>query len=279
MPKVSKNAVYVFDFTLPQSVGTPNEIVTKLCKIAKKFTFQLEKGSETGYMHYQGRMSLRTKTRSGALQKQMSQTDLKGMHVSVTSNQNKDNCFYVLKDDTKVDGPWSDKDLPRYIPRQYRIDKLRPWQDKVLQSANVFNSREINAIIDYKGGIGKSTIAGYASCKYDYLYINVTSDAERIVSTVADILISREEREPKLMFVDIPRSYNSKRLPSLFTAVEIIKGGIVSDTRYRYRSWCYDSPALWVFINEDLPTHLQSRDRWKFWKIVDNDLVPSVPVL
>ena len=36
------------------------------------------------------------------------------MHWSQTSNENKDNDFYACKDETRLAGPWTDKDYYMY---------------------------------------------------------------------------------------------------------------------------------------------------------------------
>ena len=55
------NPVAVFDFTL-KAEGITREQVEKWLKLeCKTWTFQLEKGEETGYLHWQGRCSYRNK--------------------------------------------------------------------------------------------------------------------------------------------------------------------------------------------------------------------------
>ena len=36
--------------------------------------------------------------------------------------------FYCMKDETRVAGPWSDKDVPAFIPKHFRNIELRDWQ-------------------------------------------------------------------------------------------------------------------------------------------------------
>ena len=71
----------------------------------KKWTFQLERGEKTGKLHFQGRFSLKSKTRLTGLVKLLPKA-----HFSVTSNENRTNCFYVEKEDTRIKGPWRDTD-------------------------------------------------------------------------------------------------------------------------------------------------------------------------
>lgn len=57
------NAVTRWDFTL-KTEGTASEELKKfLSAIAKKWCFQLERGEENGFLHYQGRVSLKVRTK------------------------------------------------------------------------------------------------------------------------------------------------------------------------------------------------------------------------
>ncbi len=47
----------VYDFRYSKEEKTPQDIIDLLKGIAKKYVFQLEKG-DTGYLHYQGSLSL-----------------------------------------------------------------------------------------------------------------------------------------------------------------------------------------------------------------------------
>lgn len=276
--KVKTSQCNVFDFTLSEEYGgSPAAVIEALRPFCKKYAFQLEQGSTTGFRHFQGRVSLISKKRQGELRKFMAGIDiLKHARWSVTSTNAKGDEFYVLKAETRIDGPWTDRN-ERYIPLQYRVT-LRPWQNTILERRLIFDSRHINVIVDSKGGIGKSTLAGVGLCKYDAIWLSCMSDSERLTASVCDILSTRNERHPKLMFLDLPRSLNAKKLPSLFAAIEMIKNGVVCDTRYHYRQWVFDSPHIWVFCNMSIPVELLSRDRWLFWRINQNmDLEPIDP--
>lgn len=80
------------------------EIEDFLKEHCKKWCYQLEL-SASGRYHYQGRFSLKSKTRLTGLVKLW-----KGAHFSVTSNENRTNNFYVEKTETRIDGPWKDSD-------------------------------------------------------------------------------------------------------------------------------------------------------------------------
>jgi len=101
------------------------------------------------------------------------------------------------------------------------------------------------------------------------------------VASVCDILMAKQMRDPKCIFIDLPRAMDKKHLRGLFTAIEQIKKGKVFDTRYSYKEWWFDSPQVWVFTNIPPKTHYLSADRWNLYQIVNGalaDFVPVVPV-
>ena len=83
------NGVFCWDFTLDGEVEC-EEVKEWLKKLAKKWCFQLEKGEKTGYVHYQGRVSLIVKVRMPELKW--------GVHWTVTCKENVSNWDYVSKD-------------------------------------------------------------------------------------------------------------------------------------------------------------------------------------
>jgi len=148
---MAKNECCVWDFTLTKSeVKDLSDLKDKIKKDCKKWCFQLERG-ESGYEHYQGRVSLKIKSRKGP--------SWYKIRWSPTSGENKDNDFYCCKDDTRIAGPWKDTDKEIYMPRQFRDIKLYQWQQFILDSVKIFDDRTINLLYCPEGNKGKSTVA------------------------------------------------------------------------------------------------------------------------
>ena len=281
--------VYNYDFTFfgPAGGTLPpyEEFINLIRPLFKKWVFQLERCPTTRKLHYQGRGSLFKKKRHPELCILLNQTQLRGMDVSESStNSTQAEVFYALKYDTQVEGPWSDTTwkAPQYIPRQYRglIDRTHPWQTTVLDSRNEFNDRVVNLVIDASGNNGKSTVAALAALHHGALDLPPIGDHKELLQVVTDVLIAREEREPGLVFVDLPRSVtlDCKRLAPFMVAIEQIKKGHVCDVRNRYREWWFDSPAIWVFVNHPPELKFMSKDRWKLWRInAKKELVIMTP--
>ena len=282
--------VYVYDFTFfglkDEEFPEVEDFIKSLQPWAKRWVFQLEACPTTGRHHYQGRMSLIKKKRHGELCAALNQCDLRGMDVSESSNESKSKeIFYMMKEETRVEGPWDDRSYkpPPYIPRQYRglIETLHPWQKTVLESRLDHNCRAIDVIVDTRGHIGKSTVASLGRLHYGALDLPPIGDSKELLQVVCDQLMARNERDPGLVFVDCPRSLDQRRMAPYWIAIEQIKKGYVCDVRYHYKEWDFDSPRLWVFMNEEPPLGALSRDRWKFWQVnpITKTLEPYVPIV
>lgn len=268
---MAQNAVCVWDFTIPMERITADELKEKIKEVAKSWCFQGEQGENTGYKHWQGRISLKVKSRKGP-------SLVEGTHWSITSGENKDNTFYMMKSETRIEGPYSDKDVERYIPRQYRNIKLYQWQEKIKESANFFEPRKINLIYDKAGNNGKSTIASICELLYDGIDCPPLNDFKELIALVCDICMDRNTRDPKIIFFDLPRALDKDRLNGMYSAIEQIKKGKLYDCRYKYKCWWIDAPQCWVFSNILPNKALLSADRWNIWEInkENQTLIPWV---
>lgn len=275
--------VFTYDFTYfgqkDQDTGQldfpeKEEFVTMIQPLFKKWVFQKEACPTTGTVHYQGRGTLYKRKRHPELCNLLNTTPLRGMDVSESSNNSKqDEIFYALKYDTKIDGPWDDKTWvkPTYIPRQYRdkMERLYPWQNYVLESRSTFEDRQINLVYDPSGNNGKSTVAALGDLMYGALDLPPVGDHKELLQVVCDVLMAKQERKPGLVFVDLPRglTMDPRKFGPFMVAIEQIKKGKVADLRFHYKEWWFDSPQVWVFANHLPNLKLMSQDRWVFWTI------------
>lgn len=276
---VHRGQVMIYDFTFFGKAGsdgppTVERFVELLQPIFKKWVFQLEACPTTGRLHYQGRGSLFKQKRQPELCAMLNETDLRGMDVSESSNNSKQfEVFYSLKHDTRVEGPWCDRSWikPAYVPRQFRglIDRLYPFQKSILDTRLDFNDRQVNVLYDPTGCNGKSTMASLAELHFKGLDLPPIGDHKELCQVVCDILMARQQRDPGIVFVDLPRTLTlePKKLAPFMVAIEQIKKGHVCDVRHHYRDWWFDSPAVWVCCNHMPDVRYMSRDRWRFWTI------------
>lgn len=256
-----KSNVCCYDFTVGKKFITKDALIKILSKNCKKYSFQLEKGEETNYLHFQGRFSLKIKKR---IKQVIELFNCKEIHFSITSNANRDNMFYVEKEETRVDGPWTDKDKPIYIPRQIReIEKLRPFQEKIIELSKVWDTRTINLIYCPKGNKGKSILKGYMFVNKLGRFLPFCNNYQDIMRMVCNLPTSN------CYLIDLPKALNKERLGGMWSAIETIKDGYAYDDRYNFTEKYFDCPNIFVFTNKEPDYGDQSLDRWKIWTIDD----------
>ena len=123
----------MYDITLSCEKIELKQVKDFLKEYCKKWCFQQEKGEKTGYLHWQIRGSLKNKVRMNVMMRYIKDAfgyeNVSPDGLSRTSNENKDNDFYCLKEATRVDGPWKDTDEEIFIPLQIEeIEMLRRYQ-------------------------------------------------------------------------------------------------------------------------------------------------------
>lgn len=275
MPKAKSGPVAVFDFTLPSEGITPAAIIQGLTGLCKKYAFQEEK-SDSGYLHYQGRVSLIKKRREGVARSSFKREPcFKKIHLSITSTNGMGDMFYVTKDDTRINGPWTDKDeKPEYVPRHIRECKeLRPFQAEILRMAHVYDPRKIDVIYCPEGNKGKSTLIGKA-CAAGHGVMPPCFDYKDILRMVYGMPTS------KAYFVDMPRAMPQDKMAGFFSGLETMKDGRAYDDRYKFKQRFFDSPRIFLFTNRMPDLRHLSKDRWVLWTISPEfELVSHVPVV
>lgn len=246
------NAVYGWDFTLDGKIEC-NELIEWLKLIAKKWVFQLEKGEKTGYIHWQGRVSLITKVRLPELKW--------SIHWSVTSKECKDCWDYVSKEATRIGSTYRWDDV--YVPRQIReVGELFGWQKSVIEMSSRWDSRKVNVLLDREGCKGKSVLVGKMCCELKIARkIPPLSNYKELMGMVMCM------PESRCYLIDMPRALDKNKQEEFYSAIESIKDGHVWDNRYTYKEKWFDSPNIWVFTNVPPNRRLLSADRWKIWEI------------
>lgn len=236
-------------------------------KWGKAWTFQKEKG-DTGYEHYQGLISLKVRRTVSAAKKIIAETSVLPQYFEPIANSNikaGTEAFYASKPDTRIDGPWTDKDQPLYVPRHVReMEILFPWQKTIVDSAKIYDGRAIDCIVDAPGNKGKSCLASYIRVYKIGMGIPFINDHKDLMRMFMDM--------PKmpLYILDMPRAIAKDRLNQLWAAIETVKSGYAYDDRYHWRHEDFDRPRIWVFTNEPPDTRCLSEDMWRFWRITED---------
>jgi len=266
----------VWDITISAEHNSKDVVQEAFEAIAKKWAFQLEAGGTTGYRHYQCRISLVKKKTQNMFVAILRDKEIEGFHVSPTSsNACKGAPFYVMKEDTRVEGPWTDKDeapkptLPTV--ELMHTQGLRPWQNSLLWQVDAYENRKIHIVVDVGGNVGKG-----AFCKYCWFHgygqpvppMTVTEDIVQFVMC---------QPPSKLYLIDLPRAMPKDRLAGLYAGIESLKDGQLYDKRYKGTFKYIPEPNIIVFTNKFPKMSHLSPDRWIFWSVVDYELVPVQP--
>lgn len=266
MKPFQENTCKTYDWTLFLTDDEEHEIsidqlVANLNASCAKWTFQLEETPTTGSLHWQGRLSLKTKGRRAQA---VAAIGYDWAEVSITSNANRDNMFYVLKEETYMGIRMRDTENEEqmFIPWDVELMvQLRNWQQVVVDSAEVRELRKVNIIVDERGGKGKTSLGRYISVHRIGEYIPPMNDFQQLMEVVMDL------PKAKLYMIDIPKATDKGNLAGLFSAIEWLKSGCAYDRRYKFRREFFNPPQVWVFTNKLPNPEWLSADKWKVWKI------------
>jgi hypothetical protein len=263
---MSINAISTMDFTYSSTDDEEYKAI-KVWMIGncKKWTFQYEEG-DSGYLHYQGRFSLKKKRRIQELKAPFA------WHLSATSKENTNNSFYVDKEDTRRAGPWRDTDHTPIETKQMEMMKkwgLYPWQKKLTLKSVNFCLRTIDLIFDPTGNCGKSLFSEYM--EYNGLAEEVPP--YRMMDDLYQWVYGRPTK--KCYIFDMPRGLKKDNLGDFYSGIEVIKNGVAYDKRNYPKKKRFDRPRIFVFTNTLPKFSLMSKDRWNLWTIdEDKELIP-----
>lgn len=253
MSHKTKNPIAVWDYTAPTSLLSFDQVITFLKDNGKHWVFQKELG-KSGYEHWQIRISLNNKTRTAPF--------LANGHPTPTSNTGSTTFDYVMKEETRIEGPWDDKSYKEEPWDLAMIKEWHPWQSDIFKSLKKRDDRIINVLVDHEGGIGKSKVFKKALYEEWAGVIPVIGDAKDIIQACCSM------GPYPAYIVDFPRSGESElHTKSIFKAIEQIKNGVVMDFRYNFKKLIMGSPVIWIFTNETPNLSYLSKDRWRLYSI------------
>lgn len=267
-----------WDFTLPCPIEADDNIPARCASInlkCKAWAFQLEL-SETGYRHINGRFSLRTKKRFTELRSLFNEPIWTGIHFSPTANANSGNFNYVIKDDTRIDGPWTDKDKPITLTKQMELFKswdLYPWQKTLHSISQQFCLRTIDLIYDPSGNAGKSLFSEWM----ELIGIAEEVPPYRMMDDIFQWVATRPIKSTYI--IDMPRGMKKDKLADFYSGLEVIKNGVAFDKRYKAEKVRFSRPRVFVFTNTLPAFDLMSKDRWHVWTINESKGLVTYAIL
>lgn len=283
---MSHSAIAVWDATYFATIEQKDTIHKWLKMYCKKYTFQLENGTECDpdadevSQHFQLRFALIKKVRGTTLFKLFTENDIDGIHARPTStNAMNGNWSYVMKG-KPVAGPWTDEDdaeeeekkkveeeIPSWVKDGY---KPRPFQDEIetmfenyskLTRDEKHKNRTIHWLMNVSGNIGKGVLV--KRLQYRKLATKVPPmETEKIMG----FLCSKRTHYIGYIF-DLPKAQTDKAMKSFANSLESIKEGYFYDWRNKAKERYIDPPMVWVFSNLKPPVKFLSMDRWVIWHV------------
>lgn len=259
------NPICGYDFRYNADALTVDELKGILNRLCKAWCFQIEEG-DTGYLHYQGRLRLIKKRRK---MKALTLFDVRPNYFEPTLNKEfeQGDAFYMMKEDTRKDGPWTDKDEVVVQTTQLKMYKSwaeRPFQTTLRNMASEFDLRKIDLIYDATGNCGKSLFS--EAMEYDGLAEEIPPF--RLMDDIFQWVCSRPKK--KCYIVDMPRGMKKDKLGDFYSGIEVIKNGVAYDKRYNAKKVRFDRPRVFVFTNTLPCLDLMSKDRWNIWFVTEN---------
>lgn len=270
------NPICVYDVTLPADVATVPVVKKSLQELAKKWVFQKERGEEeNGYVHYQIRCSLfKPKRWKECVPLFRKSSDIwKKSDIRPTSTNASQKFSYVMKLDTRVEGPWADNDPPQppLTPTIEWINQhgLQPWMESVISKFPKYEHRTINVIYDPAGDSGKSSFGEWV----EYHGLAQELPMMFMMEDLVQFLMCTYKVEKRLpLLIDLPRAVNKDKLTGFFTGIEQIKNGKLYDKRYKGRTMRIARPQVWLFTNAEFDRSKLTDNRWVYWTIKNGEL-------
>jgi len=230
----------------------------------KKWVYQLEK-SKNDMMHYQCVISLHKKEFSKKVLSSISSyTGIKEDYINISPSLTGNTSFnYAMKEETRVEGPWSNKMLEENLQVEtLALDKFYTWQKIVFHIAmGKPDDRSIHWFYDTKGNRGKTQLTRMLLAKHgkEVGVIPCVGTSNQLVSAIINMGMR------KTYILDIPRSKSGgswdDRVADLMLTIESIKNGLLVSAMYgKLNQLLMPHPNVIVFSNYDL--NGLSPDRW-----------------
>jgi len=269
------NAVSVIDFTV-DATKTDLDTMKKICNTIglDRWTFQEEKGKQTGYLHWQGRLAGGRKCRHrlpdwSKLFKALGATG--SVKCSETSTVNRLKIpFYCMKEDTRVSGPYRDAVTEWHPPSWVEnAERMYPYQQQILDACG-YDRDGVNVIYNEKGLDGKTETLGILEVKGKRVYeLNPTERPDRMIYTLAQELHAASDRFPDIVATDLPKSMDPKAAWAVMIAMEQLTRQKIKDTRHTVLVVKFACPSRWIFTNRDPVCYRDkmSEGRWRLWRL------------
>lgn len=259
-----------------------------------KWVFQLERGEQSGSLHFQGRFHLKTKKRKQTLIAEWSASNPFLGRASFSLTHDVGSFRYVMKEETRVSGPYSNQ-FRKYAWMTQIWENPRPFQ-RDLTERLPFDRRRIHFVHNPDGGAGKTMwsltqLAASAQCWPGATLTVYMPEWQTYKDLRRGVHGQLKKMDPERyvdgvqMLIDLPRIKPAPNaLAQIIGTLELLKNGWIEEDRYSNTYIQLDTTKVIVFHNWQLPDYpefwdLLSADRWCRWYISqEHELVKTWPL-
>lgn len=278
---------------------------------ATRWIYQLERGEDSGILHFQGCMKLLQAKRESAAQtawkdvvraKGVKLSDAPGVHVTAIVKY-ENGAAYCAKSETRVAGPWAshpediqeytatagkikvDRALKQLMKARTRVWDLnwQPWQKITIKAVTTTktHARNVVWVYDRVGGAGKSTLVDFLEDKLPKgSVVRLGWGSQRDLKYAVISHVEQHKGTPILVACfDLTRTApTGNERDELYAVIEQIKNGAVVSEKYKSMVWTQAPAHVLVFANELPKDGALSDDRCSVLAVTqaERDAVKSV---
>lgn len=240
------------------TINNPNEddrnaLLHKIYSLAQVFAAQLEEG-ESRTPHFQAAFEFKSGKSFETIKKILPRAKI------MKTNNRKAAIVYCTKPEGRLEGPWT-KGLPKQIKL---IETFRPFQSDILKLiSDTPDDRTIHWFYDKTGSVGKTSFAKYLCVNYNALYCcGKCSDTKYLIAKHFE-----KDECNKDDLICIFGFTRTKEDYVSYEAIESVKDGIFTSTKYESTMVVFNSPHVFIFANFKPDKNALSKDRWSIKKI------------
>ena len=162
-----------------------------------------------------------------------------------------------------------------YIKHKKNIDLdnviLRPWQKALLEYIKP-STREVIWVIGKHGNEGKSWFQEYMESKFGWEKVICGMDIKMKKGSICHVLSKRSLMTIDVFLFDVGKANTDDRVN--YELLEKIKNGRTVAAKFDSKELKFKTPnTVVVFSNEKPDVTELSKDRWKIFRIRDDDLI------
>lgn len=141
--------------------------------------------------------------------------------------------------------------------------EFRPWQSKLWERLQLPpDDRKIIWICDKNGGAGKSRFTKWMNLNNHAVVFKQFGGTRDSASIIADAVARGWDQ--RVVICDLARNFEDKEI---YTALECLKDGMVTTTKYVGKTVAFKCPHVVVFANFWPNIFKMSKDRWVLWEL------------